>query len=283
VAAVLILDTAARERLIDRFGPDVIAWCDELPTVVARLTRRWGLRVEGAVPGNTGRTLRCRTAHDELVVLKLTPHRDIAQTEATALRAWQGCPRAVDLLDTDLDAGAILLAGIEPGTPLTERGWAPREIEELLVELHGVAVPAGLPSLTERVHAMFDLAQRRAGNLIAPRLMAASRAASRELAADGPRRLVHGDLHPANVLAGAQGVVAIDPRPCVGDPAFDAVDWVLREDRDLDESIAALPSVDPERLRRWCAALSVLVAMAPLRREGPSPYTEYLLGLAAAL
>ena len=40
---------------------------------------------------------------------------------------------------------------------------------------------------------------------------------------------MHGDLHPGNVLRGGpgRGVVAIDPRPCLGDPAFDAVDWVL--------------------------------------------------------
>lgn len=283
MAAVLILDSAARARLVDRFGPEVAAWCDELPALVARLTDRWGLRVESAVPGNTGRTLLCRTARDELVVLKVTPHHDIAETEAAALRAWTGCPQVVDLLDADLDAGAILLAGIEPGTQLTERGWTPPEIEELLTGLHDVDVPTELPSLTERVHLMFDLAERRGGNVIAPRLMAASRTASLELAADGHARLLHGDLHPANVLAGAHGVVAIDPRPCVGDPAFDAVDWVLRADRDLDEAIAALPSVDPERLRRWCSALAVLVASAPLRRQGPSPYTEYLLELAAAL
>ncbi|OUC96640.1 hypothetical protein CA984_14275 [Streptosporangium minutum] len=46
--------------------------------------------------------------------------------------------------------------------------------------------------------------------------------------AAGPAGLVHGDLHPGNVLdGGPRGLVVIDPRPCVGDPAFDAVDWVL--------------------------------------------------------
>ena len=41
--------------------------------------------------------------------------------------------------------------------------------------------------------------------------------------------LLHGDLTPVNVLDGGveRGLVAIDPAPCVGDPAFDAIDLVL--------------------------------------------------------
>jgi streptomycin 6-kinase len=219
--------------------------------MVARLTRRWGLRIEGAAPGNTGRTLRCRDRRGRLVVLKLTPERDIAATEAAALRAWAGCPSVVDLLDADLDSGAILLAGIVPGTPLAESGWQPAEVDALLAQLGDVAVPAGLPTLIERLNGMFDLGERRGS--VPP----GSRAAALALAAEGPRRLLHGDLHPGNVLRAAHGIIAIDPRPCLGDPAFDAVDWAMRADSGLDRAIAGLPSVDPDRLRRWSEALAV--------------------------
>ncbi|HVV07751.1 hypothetical protein [Amycolatopsis sp.] len=61
-----------------------------------------------------------------MTVLKVTPERDIAETEATALRAWSGSPAVADLLDADLDAGALLLDGIVPGTTLAERGTAHR-------------------------------------------------------------------------------------------------------------------------------------------------------------
>lgn len=283
MAAVLILGAAARARLIDRFGPDVAPWCDELPGLVARLARRWGLRVEGAATGHTGRTLLCRTAGNAFVVLKLTPDREIAETEAAALGAWRDCPRVVDVLATDLGAGAILLAGVEPGTPLSERGWTPREIDQLLRQVHAVPVPEGFPTLAERVRSMFDLAGRGAEGFVEPGLMAASRAASLALAADGPHALLHGDLHPGNVLAGADGPVVIDPRPCVGDPSFDAVDWVLRAGRELDDAVAALPSADPVRLRRWSQALAVLLAIRPLRRGEPSAYTDWLLALAGVL
>jgi streptomycin 6-kinase len=68
----------------------------------------------------------------------------------------------------------------------------------------------------------------------------------------------------------------------VGDPAFDAVDWVLRAGRELDDAVTALPSADPVRLRRWSQALAVLLAIRPLRRGEPSAYTDWLLALAAS-
>ncbi|GAA5168248.1 aminoglycoside phosphotransferase family protein [Amycolatopsis dongchuanensis] len=283
MAPVLILDDAARARLLTRFGPEAAAWCDELPARVARLARRWGLTVEAALSGNTGRTLRCRTRDGALVVLKLCPDTEITRTEATALRAWADCPQVVDVVNADVAEGALLLAGIEPGTPLSERGWRPEEIDDLLPRLHAVPAPPGIPSLTDRVRQMFALAAPHAEGRVPAELMEASLAASLALAADDGNALLHGDLHPANVLAGADGPVVIDPRPCAGDPAFDTVDWVLLPGRDLDDAVAALPSFDPGRVQAWARAIAVLAALGPLRRQGRSAFTDSLLALSASL
>ncbi|WP_235022702.1 hypothetical protein [Amycolatopsis alkalitolerans] len=61
----------------------------------------------------------------------------------------------------------------------------------------------------------------------------------------------------------------IDPRPCHGDPAFDAVDWVLRSGRDFKEAVAALASTDRDRVRRWSRALAVLLTIRPSRANRP--------------
>jgi streptomycin 6-kinase len=79
--------------------------------------------------------------------------------------------------------------------------------------------------------------------------------------------LLHGDLHPGNVLDGGagRGLVAIDPRPCVGDPAFDAVDWVFHR-ADPDEwaprarALATAIGCDADRLWRWCVVLAPMIA-----------------------
>ena len=89
--------------------------------------------------------------------------------------------------------------------------------------------------------------------------------ACRDLAADEPARvLLHQDFHGANVLRSGDGWRAIDPKPLVGDPAFDAASLLrdrrdsLRDDpraerrvrRRLDLLSEAL-ELDRERMRLW--------------------------------
>ncbi|WP_328648404.1 aminoglycoside phosphotransferase family protein [Amycolatopsis sp. NBC_00348] len=291
-----VLDDAARARLVTRFGAAVAGpWCDALPDLVARLSARWGLEVREARPGNTGRTLLCTGPGGDLQVLKLTPDPEIARLEAAGLRAWTGCPRAVQVLDTDLDAGAILLEGLVPGTELRGRDVPWAEIGDLLTQLHGVAPPAGLPSLTDRVTFMYDITDRTVpGSAAEPHLtrelLARARDRALSLAATGGSiAVVHGDLHPGNVLdAGpGRGVVAIDPRPSVGDPAMDAVDWAflpMAAGGTIDDGITLLaphvPHLDVERVHAWCVALAPLLAHGPLRRGEHTPFTDALLQMA---
>lgn len=66
--------------------------------------------------------------------------------------------------------------------------------------------------------------------------------------------LLHGDLHLGNVLDGgpARGLVAIDPRACVGDPCFDAVDY-------------ALDGAGHDGVGNRCAALAPVAGLDPGR------------------
>ena len=293
--APLLIDDAARARLVDRFGAErAEPWCDALPDLVARLTAKWGLEVREARPGNTGRTLLCTGPGGDLRVLKLTPDPEVARLEYAGLQAWRGCSRAVQVHDADLDAGAILLEGLVPGTELRGREVPWPEIGALLTELHGVEPPPGLPPLTERVTFMYDITERTVPGTAAephltPELLAKARARALALAADGPVAVVHGDLHPGNVLdAGPRrGAVAIDPRPSVGDPAFDLADWLylpLAAGGTFEDGIEALrphlPGLDADRARAWCVALAPLAAGAPLRRGERTPFTDALLEMA---
>jgi len=284
----MIIDDAARARLLDRFGPSVELWCDELPALVERLAKRWGLTVVGARPGNTGRTLICESA-DGMRVLKLTPDQEIAAGEATALQCWAGCSRVVQVMEVDFEAGAILLEGLAPGTTLLGQDVPWPEIGELLTQIHGVPALGPFPSMTQRVTFMYELAERRLGGVLPVEMLHKARDRAHELATGGPVALVHSDLHPGNVLdAGpGRGAVAIDPRPCLGDPAFDTVDWVflpMAAGGTLDDGIVALrpyvPDLDVERVRAWCVALAPLVAMGPLRRGERTPFTDALLEMA---
>jgi streptomycin 6-kinase len=293
--APLLIDDAARARLVDRFGAELAEpWCDAFPDLVARLTARWGLTVREARPGNTGRTLLCTGPGGDLRVLKLTPDPEVARLEFTGLSAWAGCSRVVQVLDADLDANAILLEGLVPGTELSGRDVPWAEIGELLDQLHSVEPRGEVRRLAEGIEFIFDLSERRrresaAAAHLGAEVLAKGRARALALATSGPVTLIHGDLHPANVLdAGpGRGAVAIDPRPGLGDPSLDAIDFVfvpMSGGGTIDDGIAALaPHVtdfDAERVRAWCVAMAPLVALPSLRRGERTPFTDAVLELA---
>jgi len=106
------------------------------------------------------------------------------------------------------------------------------------------------------------------------------------LASETTRVLLHGDLHLGNVLdGGSRGLVAIDPRACVGDPCFDAVDYLLdgAGSDGVDARCAALAAasgLDAGRLLEWCRAIAAIVAIAYLGRPGRERAIPELLTLA---
>lgn len=304
--AGFVLDAEARRRLIDRFGPGVEPWCAQLPALVEHYGLRWGLELDTALSGGTSRLFAGwqRWAGwqraGRRVILKLTPDPAIADGEARALSAWAATPHAVNLLDSDPGSGVLLLEELTPGTKLSEQPELPplTDVADLLTALRN-APPVGsgrLPSLSERVDFLFSLVGRhhtnpRVARLVTADLVYRSRDAARILAVGGPAGLVHGDLHPGNVLdAGpGRGLVAIDPRPCVGDPDFDAVDWALARAVSTDEitrRIACLgdlvPGLDTGRVWRWCTATAVIIAIQQLRFRPPSVTTRLLTRLAAS-
>jgi streptomycin 6-kinase len=157
-------------------------------------------------------------------------------------------------------------------------------------------IESGLPDLRHRVEFVFELTRERlrrhlaAAGRVPSGLVEDARLTACALADDGPVRLVHGDLHPGNVLRGApgRGVVAIDPRPCLGDPAFDAVDWVLASgggqgavQHRIDRLAGYLDDVDTDRAWAWCKGLAVVVAVSLLSRRADDQAGLELLGIAA--
>lgn len=274
------------------------AWFAELPEMVELYCLRWHLELDKALAGNTSRVFIGRQHGNRGVVLKLTPDLAIANEEATALRAWTATPHAVDLLDADLEAGALLLENIEPGTKASDQPELPpaSEFAALLAGLRETAAYDGgqLPTLAQGM-SMFSrigglLSDPRVSPLVTPQILADGHQKARKLASDGPAGLIHGDLHLSNILRAGQtrGLVAIDPRPGVGDPAFDAVDWTLDPAASIDEVreridqlYKLVPDLDSDRLWRWCQATAAALAILRLRRRPPDDTTQLLLKLAA--
>ena len=295
-----VLDEDSRERLVARFGGGVDAWCAALPEMVKLYCLRWHLELDKALSGNGSRVFIGRQHGSRGVVLKLTPDRAIANEEAIALRAWAATPHAVDLLDADLEAGALLLENIEPGTKVSDEPEVPpvNEVAELLTGLRETAeYDAGqLPTMTQGIESMFSrigglLSHPQVSALVARQVLDDGYHRACELASNGPQGLLHGDLHLSNVLRAGRrrGLVAIDPRPSVGDLTFDAIDWALdrpasiAEVHERIERVGKLvPGLHADRLWGWCEATAAALAILRLRRRPPDATTRLLLEIAAS-
>jgi streptomycin 6-kinase len=310
-----VLDAAARDRLLDRFGAEAGPWCDALPRVVDECCRRWGLELDEALSGGTSRVFIGRRRGGGGVVLKLTPDRTVADTEALALHAWAGTLQVVDLLDADPETGALLLEKVEPGAKLSDQAGLPsfEEIARLLASLRvtGEDPLDQLPTVAERVEFLFALIGRRRSHprvseLVPPDLVTRGHRLARDLAADaaagltpgnpglvhGDPGLVHGDLGLPNVVDGGpgRGLVAIDPRPCRGDRTVDAIDWAVGRTtslaglRERIERLGALvPDLNGDRLEQWCQATAVINVVQTCYRRPPDKTTRFLLQLAASV
>jgi streptomycin 6-kinase len=275
-SATPVFDDGARVRLEARFGLSVDAWFDELPALLKNLGERWQLRWGPPIAlGTVSVVLRCQDASGRSAVLKVSPDRPRIAHETRSLRRWD-TPHAPSVLAFDEQAGALLIEAIEPGEPLVRTGRYPalEDVAALLRALHAGRAAASYPTLEDRVRALFtscaalydrhpDIHDR-----VPAALYERGRRLALRLARDGaPAVLVHGDLTPSNVLDGAIRLVAVDPAPCVGDGAFDAVDlllWQLDDPKVLvarAEALATAGAGDAQRMLDWCTAFAGMTAL----------------------
>jgi streptomycin 6-kinase len=206
-----------------------------------------------------------RRADGTPAVLKLgMPHME-ARDEVAGLRFWDGEP-TVRLLEADDELNAMLLERCEPGTHL--RSLPEREQDVVIAGL--------LRRLWRRPrepHAFRPLAEMTA-HWAAETLADESRWPDLGLTREGlalfeelPRTATHHvllatDLHAGNVLrAEREPWLVIDPKPFVGDPAYDATQHLFNCDERLQtdphatiERFASLLEVDAERVRLWIFA-----------------------------
>jgi streptomycin 6-kinase len=293
------LDEELRRRLARRYGSEIGAWFDALPRVLRELGERWGLEWGSLIQrGSMSVVVRCR-ANGRPTVLKVTPDRARVAHEAAGLACWT-TRHVPAVLAFDDSAGALLLEAVDPGTSLAESADYPsaESLAALVTSLHddGVPDPSFRP-VADRVAYLFDastkLYERKPElvGLISPDLYGRGRRQALRLAADPTASaLLHGDLTPVNVLDGGpeRGLVAVDPAPCLGDPAFDLVDLVLWRATDVGaiatraRELAAATRMDAGRVLDWCTAFAGMAALEIAEAPGGSrAAVEPLIVLAA--
>lgn len=251
------------------------AWLAGLPRAVAGVADRWSLRVGQPFEpgGNSAWVAPARYAHGEKggeeVVLKMgRPHFE-GRDEADGLRIWDG-EGAIRLLDDDAGTGALLLERCRPGTPLKVLPESEQDavLTSLLPRLW-VTPPSGHPfralsSMCDRWAVEFETRGTPAG--MDPGLAREGMARLRELPRTAAAEvLLATDLHAQNVLAAEREPwLVIDPKPYVGDPAYDVTQHLLncRARLEVDATgtargLAARLDLEPDRVLGWLLARCV--------------------------
>ena len=244
-----------------------MAWLDRLPRTIEELLDRWVLTIEEALEceGDASWVASVSREDGSPAVLKLgMPHME-AEHEIDGLRFWDGDP-TVRLLEADDALGAMLLERCEPGTPLRE---LPKREQDLVLGRLAPRLwkvpPPGHPfrPLSTMIEQWISETMTQQASWTDAGLVHAGIGALRELAhGESPAVLLATDLHAGNVLRAQRASwLVIDPKPFVGDPAYDATQHLLNgEERlraDPDGTIARVAGhmqLDPARVRRWLFA-----------------------------
>ena len=244
------------------------AWVQRVPDVVHELQARWSLSL--SAPLDSAETSCSWVAFAERrdgtrAVLKLgMPHMEAAH-EIQGLRFWDG-DGIVRLFEADEDLNAMLLERCEPGTPLRALPETEQDvvIARLLRRLWRKPRP---PHIFRPLSVMVE-------HWAAETMASASRWLDTGLVRDGLRVfeelsqpslddvLLATDLHAGNVLrAEREEFLAIDPKPFIGDRAYDATQHLLNCRHRLivstDSTIrrfSDLLDVDVDRVRLWMFA-----------------------------
>ena len=243
-------------------------WLSQLPGAVRSLQERWLLEIGSPFDGDKvscAWVARASLANKTLAILKVgMPHME-GEHEIAGLRFWAGDP-TVQVLEADEGLGAMLLERCEPGTSLRElpeteqdvvlasllrRLWRLPPIPHCFRPLAAMTAYWSSETLA-RVEHWSDAGLVSEGLRLFEKL---PQTASTEV-------LLATDLHAGNVLrAKREPWLVIDPKPFIGDPAYDATQHLLncksRLRSEPDRTIrcfAELLELDYERVRLWTFA-----------------------------
>jgi streptomycin 6-kinase len=255
-------------------GETARRWLSDLPRLIAAAEERWEIAIGGPFePGGATSYVAPAVASDgRRLVYKCTIPHDEAIGEADALRAYNG-DGAVRLHADRSTTFELLVERCEPGSSLWDEPDDVRmevtcTLMKRLWRSEAVGRFATLRDLTSR---WAGITERRMITLEVPWITGPIERGVdllTSLPTSAPSDvLLHQDLHPGNILSSTREPwLVIDPKPVVGDAAFDPVQLLVQDKGRVTEPpgpdsvserlerIGALLALDPERVGLWALA-----------------------------
>lgn len=250
-------------------------WLAELPALIAQIAAGWRIEVgDPFLPGGaTAWVAPARDLAGEDVVLKVCWRHPEAAQEADGLRTWAGAGAIRLYQATELaEATVLLVERCRPGTQL--RALPPDEHDLVIAGLLRrlwIKPPSGhrfrpLSDMCDYWASRYEQRSPAERSCLEAPLAKEGIRLLRELPrSGGDAVLLHTDLHAGNVLAAEREPwLAIDPKPYVGDPAYDVTQHIFNgvfvENADagaLAVRMARLLDLDLDRVLRWLFARAV--------------------------
>jgi streptomycin 6-kinase len=253
-------------------------WLKRLPGIVAGCVERWSLTLSPPFE-DAGYSYVAPARRDggPAAVLKVAFVWHELTSEAEALR-WYGGRGAVELLEADDDAGALLMEQALPGTPLAaiaDDEEATRIAAGLMRELWRSAPRddrlATVEGWAKGLQKLRECYGGGTGPFPAWLVERAERNFAELMASTTEMVLLHGDLHHANIRAAQRRPwLAIDPKGVIGDRGYE-VGPLMSNPHDPHEvpDLAGMLArrldvlteelgIDRERLHAWAVFHAVL-------------------------
>lgn len=266
------------KQTIEVNGARAWPWLAALPTLIDRIASDWNLTALSPFGNLSFNVVLQAVRAGRPVVLKVGLPTAELRSEIAALQLVHG-DGAAALLEAKPDDGAMLLERIMPGTPLRQSpdDLTAARIAAAAMRRYWRPVPASHPfrDIADWIHGLDRLRPHfddGTGPFPPALVNQAERLFARLLATRRHIVVLHGDFHHDNILRdGESGWTVIDPKGITGEPEYEiaaflrnvnrmgAVDPIsmLQERIDL---FARELDLDPERIRDWTVAESVLSA-----------------------
>jgi streptomycin 6-kinase len=251
-----------------RKTPERAAWLNQLPDRVEELRQLWALEPDGSLDVEEAScsyvaAVLCKDGTPAVLKIPM-PHME-GEHEIQGLRFWNGDP-TVRLLATNDGLGAMLLERCHPGTTL--RCLAEYDQDVVIADLlrrlwRSPSTPHPFRSLSRLTQYWSEETLAQSEHWLDAALVRDGLYLFKTLPCSATREVVLAtDLHAGNVLqAEREPWLVIDPKPFVGDPAYDATQHLfncfdrLRSDPDKTmRRLSDLLGVEYERVRLWTFA-----------------------------
>jgi streptomycin 6-kinase len=250
-------------------------WLAALPALAEACAERWDLRLGAPFePATISLVVPAQRRDGTPAVLKLTFPQPETEHEAAALAHWGG-NGAARLLEADPERSALLMERLAPARTLRkvpDDAVANAIAAGVLRRLWSTPPAPDAPFVRLRDVVDVWAAANARRPPTQPRLVDLAASLVRELLpSPGEPAVLHQDFHAGNVLLDERrGWLAIDPKPLVGERAFDCAALVrdrrtelmseahplARIRRRLDQLSEEL-ALDRERIRGWAVVHAV--------------------------